>query len=33
VARGRDQLTLGVIARVDQTGVIRVGDLVEPGSA
>ena len=31
VARGRDQLTLGVIAQVDQTGVIRVGDPVEPG--
>ena len=31
--RGRDQLTLGVIARVDQTGVIRVGEPVEPGPA
>jgi uncharacterized protein len=31
VARGRDQLTLGVIAQVDQTGVIHVGDAVEPG--
>ena len=30
VARGRDRLTLGVIAQVDQTGVIRVGDPVEP---
>ena len=33
VARGRDQLTLGVIAQVERTGVIRVGDLVEAGSA
>ncbi|HSU35709.1 MAG TPA: MOSC domain-containing protein, partial [Propionibacteriaceae bacterium] len=33
VTRGRDQLTLGVIAQVEQTGVIRVGDLVEPGSS
>jgi uncharacterized protein YcbX len=31
VARGRAQLTLGVIAEVEQTGVIRVGDPVEPG--
>jgi len=31
VARGRDRLTLGVIAQVDQTGVIHVGDPVEPG--
>ena len=31
VARGRDQLTLGVIAQVDQTGIIRIGDPVEPG--
>jgi uncharacterized protein YcbX len=33
VARGRDQLTLGVIAQVDETGVIRVGDLVEAESS
>ena len=31
VARGRTQLTLGVIAQVEQTGVVRVGDPVEPG--
>jgi MOSC domain-containing protein len=28
--RGRDQLTLGVIASVKQPGVVRVGDQVEP---
>ena len=28
--RGRDQLTLGVIAQVDQSGVMSVGDVVEP---
>jgi uncharacterized protein YcbX len=31
--RGRDHMTLGVIARVDQSGVISVGDPVEPASS